>query len=363
MRGSTQISSRIGMAALASVAVVMLVVSGGGASAASSSHSGGSASGQAKSAKSLVIGDILYNTDAYQIAQQKQMQKYADSLGIKMVFENQKGQGTNAPNLMEDLLAKGVNGIVFQPADANVAVPLVKQAQGKKIPVLGWAIPFGAGVTTPYVGLAEKAQAFAAGQRAGKYVLKNFPGQPVRGLIVTIAGVSICQDVRMGPFEKGVKSVAPSASFVTINGAGDRSKAVTGTEDALQREKDFNIATGCNSDMAMSALQGFKSAGLGGAVNKKPTHTYFYSINGTYEELQALTDTSSPLMEVLGLTPKEVAKTLIDTTVKMINGKINFKGSYTINVPDKPLTTNCAAANTFNKLEYFATKDLPCVGK
>src|SRR4029077_2186597 len=270
MRGSTQISSRIGMAALASVAVVMLVVSGGGASAASSSHSGGSASGQAKSAKGLVIGDILYNTDAYQIAQQKQMQKYADSLGIKMVFENQKGQGTNAPNLMEDLLAKGVNGIVFQPADANVAVPLVEQAQGKKIPVLGWAIPFGAGVTTPYVGLAEKAQASAAGRRAAKYVLKNFPGQPVRGLIVTIAGVSICQDVRMGPFEKGVKSVAPSASFVTINGAGDRSKAVTVTEDALQRENDFNIATGCNSDMAMSALQCFKSAGLGSAVNKKP---------------------------------------------------------------------------------------------
>src|SRR4029077_7515188 len=207
MRGSTQISSRIGMAALASVAVVMLVVSGGGASAASSSHSGGSASGQAKSAKGLVIGDILYNTDAYQIAQQKQMQKYADSLGIKMVFENQEGQGTNAPNLMEDLLAKGVNGIIFQPADANVAVPLVQQAQGKKIPVLGWAIPFGSGGTTPYIGLAESTQAFAAGKRAAQYVQKHFPGQKVRVLIVTIQGASICKTIRMGNFEKGVKAV------------------------------------------------------------------------------------------------------------------------------------------------------------
>src|SRR6266851_8840104 len=98
MKGSTQMSSRIGMAALASaLAVLMLVVSGGGASAASSSHSGGSASGQAKSAKGLVIGDILYDVDAYQIAQQKHMQAYANSLGIKTVFENQKGQGTNAP--------------------------------------------------------------------------------------------------------------------------------------------------------------------------------------------------------------------------------------------------------------------------
>lgn len=361
MKGSTQMSGRLLTVAVASaVAALLLAAIAGGASAATRVES---ASGQAESASSLTLGDILYDTDAYQIAQQKWMQKYADSLGIKMVFENQQAQGTNAPNLMDDLLAKGVDGIIFQPADANVAVPLVKQAQAKKIPVLGWAIPFGAGVTTPYVGLAESAQTFAAGKRAAKYVLKHFPGQRVRGLIVTIAGVSICKDVRMGPFEKGVKSVAPTASFVTINGAGDRNKAVTVTEDALQREKDFNIATGCNSDMAMSALQAFKSAGLGGATKKHPAHTYFYSINGTYEELRALTDPSSPLMEDLGLTPKEVAKTLIDINVKMIKGTINPFGSYTANVPDKSLTTSCAAANTFNKVEYFATKNLPCVGK
>jgi ribose transport system substrate-binding protein len=317
----------------------------------------------AKGASSLVIGDILYNNDAYQTAQQKWMQKYGDSLGIKMVFENQLGQGTNAPNLMDDLLAKGVNGVIFQPADANVAVPLVKQAQGKKIPVLGWAIPFGAGVTTPYIGLAESTQALAAGKRAATYVLKHFPGQKVRVLIVTIQGASICQTIRMGNFVKGVKAVSPSASIVTVNGAGDRNKAVTVTEDALQRQKGFNIATGCNSDMAMGALQAFKSAGLGGATKKVPTHTYFYSINGTDEELRALTDPSSPLMEDLGLTPKQVAMTLIDTMVKMIHGGMDAYGSFTANVPDKALTPNCAAANAFNKDQYFAKHNLPCAGK
>ena len=352
---------RIGTAAaaLALTAVIVAVtasVSGAGAKGGA----GGALSGQ--KTKTLVIGDILYNADAYQIAQQKQEQKYANSLGIKIVFENQEGQGTKAPNLMDDLLTRGVDGIIFQPADANVAVPLVKQAQAKHIPVLGWAIPFGAGVKTPYVGLAESAQTFAAGQRAARYVLKNFPGQPVRALIVTITAASICKTVRMGPFAKGVKSVAPSAKIVVIDGAGDRNKAVTVTEDALQREKDFNIATGCNSDMAFGALQAFKSAGLGGATNKKPAHTYFYSINGTDEELRALTDRSSPLMEVLGLTPKEISKTLIDTVLKMIKGTIPPYGSYTVNVPDKVLTPNCAAANAFNKSEYFATKNLPCVG-
>jgi ribose transport system substrate-binding protein len=317
-------------------------------------------SGGAK--KSLVIGDILYNNDAYQTAQQKHEAAYAKSLGIKIIFENQLGQGTNAPNLMEDLLAKHVSGIIFQPADATVAVPLVKQAQQKHVPVLGWAIPFGAGVKTPYIGLAESAETFAAGKRAASYVLKNFPGQPVKVLIVTIKGVSICQTVRMGPFAKGVKSVAPTATIVTIDGAGDRNRAVTVTEDELQREQDFNIATGCNSDMAFGALQAFKAAGLADATNKKPSHTYFYSINGSDEELRSLTDPTSPLMEDLGLTPREVAKTLIDTLVKMINGKIKPYGTYTTNVPDKVLSTNCAAANAFNKVEYFATSNLPCVG-
>jgi len=321
------------------------------------------AHGSGGTKKSLIIGDILYNNDAYQTAQQKHMAAYAKSLGYKIIFENQLGQGTNAPNLMEDLLAKHVDGVIFQPADATVAVPLVKEAQKKHIPVLGWAIPFGAGVKTPYVGLAESAETFAAGKRAASYVLKNFPGQPIKVLIVTIKGVSICDTVRMGPFAKGVKSVAPNATIVTIDGAGDRNRAVTVTEDELQREQDFNIATGCNSDMAFGGLQAFKAAGLANATNKKPSHTYFYSINGSDEELRSLTDPSSPLMEDLGLTPKEVAKTLIDTLVKMINGKIPAYGSYTANVPDKVLSTNCVAANTFNKVEYFATANLPCTGK
>jgi ribose transport system substrate-binding protein len=344
---------KVRMSAALAIAVATALTTAIGVSATS----GGRAVG-----KPLVIGDILYNNDAYQTAQQKHMAAYAKSLGIKIIFANQLGQGTNAPNLMEDLLAKHVDGIIFQPADATVAVPLVKQAQQKHVPVLGWAIPFGAGVKTPYVGLAESAQTLAAGKRAASYVMKNFPGQPVKVLIVTITGVSICETVRMGPFVKGVKSVAPNATIVTINGAGDRNRAVTVTEDELQRDSDFNIATGCNSDMAFGALQAFKAAGLANATDKKPAHTYFYSINGSDEELRSLTDTTSPLMEDLGLTPKEVAKTLIDTLVKMIHGKINPYGAYTANVPDKALSPDCTAANTFNKVEYFATSNLPCAG-
>ncbi len=284
----------------------------------------------------------------------------ADSLGIQIVFENQLGVGTNAPNLMDDLLAKGVQGIIFQPADAAVSVPLVKEAQAKKIPVLGWAIPFGTGITAPYVGLDERAQTVGAGTRAAQWVKTNYPGKQVDVLLVTIQGASICADIRMGGFKEGVLSVAPDAKITTVDGAGSREKAVTVAEDALQRDKGFNVATGCNSDMAFGALQAFKSAGLGGATNKKPDHTYFYSINGTDEELKALVDKSSPLMEVLGLTPKEISQTLIDTLLKMIKGTIDPYGSFVLNVPDKPIPADCAAANAFNKGEYLATADLPC---
>ncbi|MEV5707244.1 substrate-binding domain-containing protein [Actinoallomurus sp. NPDC052274] len=128
-----------------------------------------------------------------------------------LIFENQQGQGTKAPDLMQNLLTRGVDGIIMQPADANVAVPLVRQAQAAKAPVLGWAIPFGAGATAPYVGLEEKTETEAAGRAAAQYVQRNFPGQPVKVLIVTITGVSSCANDRMGPFEKGVKSVAPDA--------------------------------------------------------------------------------------------------------------------------------------------------------
>lgn len=349
---------------IAAVALIVVGACSSGTSNTASPPASGAitapSAAAASPAKKLLIGDILYNDDAYQTAQQKQMQAYADSLGVGIVFENQLGKGTNAPNLMDDLLAKGVDGIIFQPADAAVSVPLVKQAQAKKIPVLGWAIPFGTGVTAPYVGLDERAQTVEAGKRAAQWVKDNFPGKPVKVLIVTIAGVSICEDVRMGGFKEGVTAVAPDAAIVTVDGAGARETAVTVTEDTLQREKDFNIVTGCNSDMAFGALQAFKGASLGGATAKKPDHAYFFSINGTDEELKALVDPTSPVMEVLGLTPKEISKTLIDTVIKMINGEIDAYAASTINVPDKPIQADCAAANDFNKVEYFATQDLPC---
>jgi ribose transport system substrate-binding protein len=350
----------LGIVAVASIVVGACSSSTAGSASPPASEAVTAPSAAASPAKKLLIGDILYNDDAYQTAQQKHMQAYADSLGIGIVFENQLGKGTNAPNLMDDLLAKGVDGIIFQPADAAVSVPLVKQAQAKKIPVLGWAIPFGEGVTAPYVGLDERAQTVDAGKRAAQWVKDNFPGKPVKVLIVTIAGVSICEDIRMGGFKEGVTAVVPDAAIVTVDGAGAREKAVTVTEDTLQREKDFNIVTGCNSDMAFGALQAFKAAGLGAATSKKPEHAYFYSINGTDEELKALVDPTSPVMEVLGLTPKEISKTLIDTLIKMINGEIDAYAASTINVPDKPIQADCAAANDFNKVEYFATQDLPC---
>jgi ribose transport system substrate-binding protein len=313
----------------------------------------------AQSDEKIIIGDILYNDDAYQTAQQQHMQEYADSLGIEIVFGNQLGNGSNAPNLMDDLIARGVQGIIYQPADATVSVPLVKQAQERDIPVLGWAIPFGEGVTAPYIGLDERAQTVEAGKRAAQWVLDNFEGQPVKVLIVTIAGVSICEDLRMGGFKEGVLSVAPDAGIVTVDGAGSRETAVNVTEDALQRESGFNIATGCNSDMAFGALQGFRASDLGGATDKIPDHAYFYSINGTDEELKALVDPTNPIMEVLGLTPKEIAHTLVDTLLLMMEGEIDPLGDYRIDVADQPIV-GCEAADEFNKVQYFATEDLGC---
>src|SRR5258708_8794148 len=149
-------------------------------------------------AKKMIIGDILYKNEAYQTAQQKQMQAYADSLGIQIVFENQLGKGTNAPNLMDDLLSKGVDGIIFQPADAAVSVPLVKEAQAKKIPVLGWAIPFGEGVTAPYVVLDERSQTVGAGKGGPHGGNSNPSGKPVDELRGTVPRTATCQGSRVG---------------------------------------------------------------------------------------------------------------------------------------------------------------------
>jgi len=185
------VGRKTGIALLVSFAAVLLA-----AGCNYSSHSDGPVA-QQKANNEIVIGDILYDTDAYQIAQQKQMQAYADSLGVKMIFENQQGKGTSAPNLMDDLLAKGVDGVIFQPA-----MPTSRfRSFGRRKPrcsSAGLGIPFGPGVTAPYVGLDERAETVSAGKDAAQYVLKNFPGQPVKVLIVTI---TVCRSVQICGWE------------------------------------------------------------------------------------------------------------------------------------------------------------------
>src|SRR2546430_16213914 len=120
---------------------------------------------------------------------------------------------------MDDLLSKGVDGIIFQPADAAVSVPLVKQAQAKKIPVLGWAIPFGTGITAPYIGLDERAQTVGAGKRAAAWGDTNYPGKAGAGLLPTNAGATRPAGLRMRGLHTGVLSVAPSAKIPAVAGA------------------------------------------------------------------------------------------------------------------------------------------------
>jgi ribose transport system substrate-binding protein len=304
------------------------------------------------------IGEVFFQADPFQVALQKWAKRWAKQLNVDLETCTQTTAETGI-NCVNNWVAQRVDGIIYAPLDPAAAVQPVRSAQAAGVPIIGVVIKPNAPARLPFIAVNERKLTFRAGVTAAKQAKRFFPGQKLGVVALDLVNLPICKRDRMGGFIAGVKSVDRSATVYDIGAKGDRLDATNKTADLIQSGRSFNIITGCTGEMIQGALAALKSAGRGKAVNKKPTSEYVFAIDGDKTQLQQLLDKSSPVMQSMGLTPREQAKRQLDLVLEVITKKIPLTSTKTVIAGAQLVSPNCKAVNAYLTTQYLQ-KALPC---
>ena len=118
---------------------------------------------------------------------------------------------------------------------------------------------------------------------------------------------------------------------------------------------------GINANSVLGALAAFEAAGRGQAEDGIPKTELFVGTDGSEQEAIKIYDPNSSLKLTMALSPKNNAKTQIDTAIQLMNGEIDAKSDYEVEVTDVVLDYWSTPIDEFQKFlvdEYFSEMDL-----
>jgi len=310
----------------------------------------------------LELGMVLYSSNASQVAFAKNVELYAQSLGMSVRTIYGDIDPVKQANAINDFVSADVDGILFQPVDPAAAVVPIEQAQQANIPITTWAIKPADEVTTPFLELNEYQTAFDAGVNAANAARDIWDAPPLV-VAIDIPTVPLCSELRVQGFVDGALSVDEDGEVVARpDGGGDRETATNVMEDVIQSGTEFNIVTGCNGEMALGALAALEAAGRGQAVDKVPTTEYIYTIDGTPPEIDELLDPNSPVMETMTLTHRENARLWVNILVGMMAGEIGMTEDYLVSTGSRNIPPDCEIVTQIMVEEFFAEEPEACTG-
>jgi ABC-type sugar transport system substrate-binding protein len=174
------------LAALAAGIALLVVGAGCGASDPSAAEDGESEQAS-KSPEELTIGvSNLGQSFPFPASIGRGIEEEAKKLGVEIVQLDAEGEAAKQANDMQDLTARGPDGILLLPVDSGVAQGLVNQSDEAGIPVIAVASQVGdpkerelRDVYPRLTALATQDE-IAAGEKAAEIVVEELPeGGPI----------------------------------------------------------------------------------------------------------------------------------------------------------------------------------------
>ncbi|HHU48286.1 MAG TPA: sugar ABC transporter substrate-binding protein [Clostridiales bacterium] len=285
----------------------------------------------------LVIGQVFWGLhDSYQQAHQQQTAKYLEELGITYLPMDGQMKPEVQTAAMEDLIARGVDGIICQAYDQASMELSIKAAQEAGIPVVSFVNVSSGDVKYPSVEIAEEASAIEMGRIIGQKFKEIFPDKQVKLLTISDESVEWAHNQRTLAFVSGLKEVHPDLDYVFNGGQSNREVAYAVTEDVLQRDKDINLIFGYDAENGLGAIAALEAAGRGKADNYVALTEFVASVDGSTPEILEVMDPNCSYVATLGLRPKVNARSCVDLLLKLINGEMDmYETQQNIKVPSQ----------------------------
>jgi ribose transport system substrate-binding protein len=285
----------------------------------------------AQAEKQPRIGVAMKTLNApYFAAQGKAAEEEAKKLGANVISADSQDDMMKQIADVEDMLAKGIDGLILNPKDAKGLVPVTKECAKAGVPVV--IIDSSIDPAADYVTTVQSNNT-ANGLKVGEWFAGAFGDKtPHIALLSGEQGNVVGEDRRDAVF-RGITEAQlrqfGKASYIVVGqgwGGWTTEGGLKAMEDLLTAHKDIDVVLGENDSMVLGAIKAIQEAG------KQPMKDIFVfaAADGQKEALQAI---KAGTYGATGLNnPKLVASTGVDILVKAIKKELpaNFpKVSYT----------------------------------
>ncbi|MDQ0395496.1 sugar ABC transporter substrate-binding protein [Labrys monachus] len=242
--------------------------------------------------------------------------------GMTLLNTNANGDANTQSTMVVDLINQGVDALILNPINANSIVPVVQQAEKKKIPV--FTLDRGAACGDCQTNFLETDNV-ALGREGAQYIaaqLKKRYGK-VQGNVVNLVGLlgTTAGDDRdkgfMDEFKK-ISAEAPDLKLVARQEAQfDQEKAFNLMSQIMAANPQIDAVFNGNDDNAVGALRAVRQASRNMPIDD-PKHIIIIGIDGTEQALTAIR--KGDMDATLSQNPLTMAAQAVDYVNAYFNG-------------------------------------------
>lgn len=214
----------------------------------------------------------------FYIAMLRGVRARAQELGWDVVSVSSNEDKLKQINGVQDLVARGVKGILISPIDATGVNAAYDAAAAGKVPIVSVARGSSSPNQTLHVGMDEKQ----IGRDIAEWTAKKIGGKGKVALLLGPSGAPTFRNLAEGYTEVMAKYPDIKIAFRT-DGPLTRERGLRHAEDALVANPDLVAIYTANDDVALGASQAVLAA------NRKDK-TFVTGMNGVPPALRALKD-------------------------------------------------------------------------
>ncbi len=227
----------------------------------------------------ITIGVSLPQDDnPFYIGMLKGIRARAGELGFDVATVSSNEDKLKQINGVQDLIAKGVKGILISPIDAVGVNAAYDAAAAAKIPIVSLA----RGSTSPNQTIHVAMDEVQVGRDIAEWTAKKLNGKGKVAMLLGPSGAPTFRNLAQGYTETMAKYPDIQIVFKT-DGPLTRERGLKNSEDALVANPDLTAIYAANDDLALGAMQAVLAA------NKKG-QTIVTGMNGVPPALHAVKD-------------------------------------------------------------------------
>jgi ribose transport system substrate-binding protein len=225
----------------------------------------------------ITIGVSLPQDDnPFYIGMLKGIRARADELGWDVATISSNEDKLKQINGVQDLVAKGVKGILISPIDAVGVNAAYDAAAAAKIPIVSLA----RGSTSPNQTIHVAMDEVQVGRDIAEWTAKKLGGKGKVAMLLGPSGAPTFRNLAQGYAEVMAKYPDIQIVFKT-DGPLTRERGLKNAEDALVANPDLKVIYAANDDLALGAMQAVLAANRGG-------QTIVTGMNGVPPALRAV---------------------------------------------------------------------------